>query len=87
VLFPEPEGPTIAVVYFAFILNDTFSKMFFVLTRAVGYLKVAFTNSMDSLRLNSVMLSFLSLIIGSLSMTSKTILPTSLALTMPFKLG
>lgn len=80
VLLPEPEGPTIAVVSPTLILKFTFSNTFYNFWAAVGYLNVTFLNYISLLRLNWLTVSSLSLIAGFLSITSKTVTPTTLAL-------
>lgn len=86
-LFPEPEGPTMAVVYPAGISKVTFSSIFWYSFGAVGYLKETFLNFIDSLNTISFTLLSLSIILGILSTTSKTILPTTLADITAYKLG
>ena len=87
VLFPEPEGPTIAVVSPAFIWKETLLNVLFKFSLAVGYLKtrslkyIAFFNSKEET------LSDESLISGSLSRTSNICFPTTFALEIAYILG
>jgi hypothetical protein len=80
VLFPEPDGPTIAVDDPTLMVKDAFYRTFLTLGRAVGYLNVTFWNLIALWRLNSDFGFSLSLISGTLSITSKTFFPTINAL-------
>ena len=81
--FPEPEGPTIAVVLPASMLNVAFSRIGLCSGRDVGYLNVTFVKLIDWLRLRPTpfLTPGLFLISGFLSMTSKTSLPKDFAWT------
>ena len=48
--FPEPDGPTIAVVEPAFIEKLAFSRTGLCSSEAVGYLKVMFSNLISSFK-------------------------------------
>ena len=48
---PEPEGPTIAVDYPAFILKDAFSSTGLNSSGAVGYLNVIFSKDISFFKL------------------------------------
>jgi hypothetical protein len=80
VLFPDPEGPTIAVVEPAFILKFAFSSTFCILSLAVGYLKVTSLKVMDLSSSKSGWALSLSAMRETLSITAKTSFPTTLAL-------
>jgi hypothetical protein len=77
VLFPKPEGPTIAVDSPALILKLTFVNIFLCSFYAVGYLNETFLNSIEFERVKSS--RFPPVIFGFLSMTSKIVLPTIFA--------
>lgn len=75
-----PEGPTIAVVSLALILKLILSRTFLTFSGAVGYLNVTFSKVIDSLTSKFETHFSWSLISGTLSITSKMVFPTTLAL-------
>ena len=87
VLFPDPDGPTIAVEDPTFILKVEFYRTFLICSKAVGYLKVTFSNLIAEFKVNCSKAFSLSFILGILSMTSNTFLPTTCALAIAYKLG
>jgi hypothetical protein len=80
VLFPDPEGPTMAVDSPALMLNVTPSNVLLAFSRAVGYLKITFSKLIPFLISKFLRHYSLSFISGSLSMTSNTVFPMTLAL-------
>jgi hypothetical protein len=81
VLFPDPDGPTIAVVTPDLISKSTFSKTFLIFSAARGYLKVTPLNLIAWLTVKSYKHFPKSPISGRLSMTSNIDLATTFPLT------
>jgi hypothetical protein len=80
VLLPDPEGPTMAVDSPALMLKVTPSNVLLAFSRAVGYLNITFSKLIPFLISKFLRLFSLSFISGSLSMTSNTVFPMTLAL-------
>jgi len=87
VLLPEPEGPTIAVVCPALIAKLAPSRTFLTFSGARGYLNVTLSNLIALSRVKLETHPSWSLIAGFLSITSKMLLPTTLAFIIAYMFG
>jgi hypothetical protein len=87
---PEPDGPTMAVEVPALILKLTPYKVSGYVSGDVGYLNLTFSKTIPSSKLifsEDLEVLSLSAMRGTLSMTSKTLYPTTQALATPWIFG